>query len=608
MTAFAHGQNTSPAEAAGNAADAPVLVAEEAEPAEAAPRGIVAWLEIRGPLREGPVPYAWVSEEEAGLSLQGVVDHIDRLAASDEHLGLVIYLDQPMLSTTQIDEITRTVHQAREAGLIVMFFAEAYDTASYLLACSGDRILLQNKGELTLSGIGWEEMYLAGLFEKIGIKADLIQVGKYKGADEQFTRTGPSEAWNENVSSLLDDMYGQIVGRISKARDMTVAETESAMADSWTMTDKQYVDRGLVDDLTERDLISVTGEVFGNQFAWEKLTTEPQQPTRRDNPFAVLQMLFQEKTTQAQRDSIALVHAYGPINSGDSSTPGGLFGGQSIGSRTMIRALRDARQQDKIKGVVIRTDSPGGSALASEVIWQAVREVGKVKPVFVSVGAMAASGGYYIACAGDHIYVSEASILGSIGVVGGKFVMGDLYEKVGVTIHRRPRGPFGDIFNSEEPFTPEQREAVRQSMESVYDQFIDRVTIGRGERLGDVDAVAMGRLFTGRQSIENGLADRIGGVDAALADMANKLGLEEGEYDIIDLPPPMNFSEFMSDFFAESPTPDGRAVLPALAAAREVLGPRRFEAVRRTLQGLMALRDESAVLIHPTPFVVEMGR
>jgi len=178
----------------------------------------------------------------------------------------------------------------------------------------------------------------------------------------------------------------------------------------------------------------------------------------------------------------------------------------TIGSRTMTAALEDALLDDNIKGVVIRLDSPGGSALASEVIWQSVRELKAAKPVYCVIGNMAASGGYYIACATDRIYIQPHSILGSIGVVAGKMTLGGLYDWAGIHVHRRTRGPGGDLFSSVDPFTDEQRELLRDAMTLTYEQFKDRVREGRGDKLPDLDAVDEGMLFTGTQSVANGLA------------------------------------------------------------------------------------------------------
>jgi protease-4 len=329
-----------------------------------------------------------------------------------------------------------------------------------------------------------------------------------------------------------------------------------------------------------------------------------------DNPFAFFKLLFQGGKPQVTRPSLALVHAYGVIDSGDSTTSssaGGLFGSDSIGSRSIIHALAEARDDDLIKGVVLRIDSPGGSALASEMIWQAVRNLADKKPVYVSVGGMAASGGYYIASAALQIYAQPNSILGSIGVVGGKIALGGLYDWAGVGVYRRARGPMADAFNSVEPFTAAQRASLQKAFERTYAQFLDRVQTGRARSLPDIAAVAEGRLFTGRQAKANGLIDQLGGVEQTLVDLAKRTGLEAGKYDVIDLPEPLTLPEYLDQVFGiSSRAPLGAAAGQAaiLQTLRQLVGPDNLRQVQAILAGLTLLHHEHVLTLMPTAIIV----
>lgn len=573
------------------------------EPAEKTP--VVGWLALSESLRDGPIPFAWVTREEAGPSLGDVLDQLDHVAGSEEYLGVVIYLDQPALGLSQVLTIADKIAEVRAAGKRVLTYAEAYDMMDYLLASSADMILLQHKGEVQLTGVSIEEMYLAGLLEKIGAKADLVQIGKYKGAEEAMTRTGPSEAWNQNFDALLDDLYGQIVGRIAENRGMTTAEIEELIASSWTMQDTDYLRKRVVDRVTDRDLVDVTEIEFGDNFIWDDTMGLGGGEVKINNPMMLFGLLFKEQDTRTKRPTIAIVHASGAIHSGESSHGSGLFDAESIGSTTMVEVLGDARDDENIKGVILRIDSPGGSALASEIIWQAVRDLGETKPVFVSIGSMAASGGYYIACAGDEVYLSPSSIVGSIGVVGGKIALGGLYDWAGISVYRRSRGPLGDIFNSVEPFTDSQRATVRESMQLIYDQFIQRVTIGRGTRLPDVGSVAEGRLFTGRQAVDNGMADKLGGVEEAMADMTYELGLEKGSYDVLHLPPAMSLQTFLNSMFgAQAPAASVAESPVMLETVKRVLGPRAWPSISAAVQGLLLLQDEPVLTLMPNALIV----
>lgn len=586
------------------AADAAAEAAEDGAPAPEAGR-VVGWLELSGPLREGPPPFAWVSEADAGPSLQGVLRQLRHVAEGDDYLGVVLYLDYPELGMTQIEAIAASIAAVRATGKKVFTFAEAYDLPTYLLACSADQILLQQRGQVMIPGIGVEEMYLAGLLEKIGMKADFVQVGKFKGAQDPLTRTGPSPEWDQNIDALLDDVYASVLERIATGRNMTQKQVEALFADAWTMTDADYVRRRVVDRVVDRDLISVTEVEFGDDFVWDDSMGDAAATQTQTNAFAFFQTLFQASAPRPRRQSIAVVHANGPIMNGESTYGDGLFSGDTIGSRTISEVLSDAAEDDLIKGVVIRVDSPGGSAMASEVIWQSVRSLAEAKPVFVSVGSTAASGGYYIACAADEIYVNPDSIVGSIGVVGGKLIAGGLYEKIGVHVHRRSRGPLGDMFNSVEPFSDRQRELLRSAFEKTYAQFTERVRTGRGARLADVEGVAQGRLFTGRQAVKNGLADQLGDVGDAVRAMAGRLNLEPGAYDVVNLPPPMSLPEFLEQMFG------GRAGAQASLessmlrqTAEKALGSARWRAVRDVLGGLVQLQREPVLTLMPAAIVI----
>ena len=627
FAAFGQASTTQEAPAGDASAEAPPAPAtptpathETAKPtpAPAAPiapmqANVVGWLELSGSLREGPIPFAWVTKAEADPSLSDVLSQLQTVANGQQYQGLVIYLDEPALSLNEVTSIMEAMQQVRKAGKRVLVFADNYDLRSYMLASAADLILLQNHGQLELAGLAIEEMYLVGLLQKIGVQADFVQVGEFKGADEQLTRTGPSEAWSQNIDGLLDDLYGQIVSRIAKNRGLTTQQFEDAMAKSWDMTDIDYLKARLIDRLVSRDMIDVTEVEFGDDFIWDDAMGISSGPrTNIESPFALFSLLFQQRDVVATRPSIAVLYAFGEIHSGLSTRGAGAFGDDSIGSKTMVELLGYIRDDDNVKGLILRLDSPGGSALASEVIWQAVRSVAETKPVYVSVGSLAASGGYYISSAADQIYASPQSILGSIGVVGGKMTFKGLYDWAGVGIYRRERGPMASMFNSVEPFTPEQRDVIRRSMVQVYDQFIDRVNIGRGKRISDIDKIARGRLFTGEQAVQNGMADRIGNLDLAIADLVKQVNLVDGQYDVIEFPSPMSVQEFLSDFMGANAGQVPRLTAPTSADAsaifgtiRKLVGPQAWGQISSELSGMLLLRDEHVLTLMPSVLIVK---
>lgn len=565
----------------------------------------VVWLELSQVIRDAPPPFAWVTSKGIGLTIRDIIKLLEKVANDERYLGVVLNLDRLMLGLSQINEISAAVDAVRASGKHVMAFAEQYCFSSYLLASSADTILLHRKGLVELTGMSLEEMYLLGLFEKLGIKADFVQVGKYKGFDEAWTRSQPSEAWNLNIDALIDDLYGQIVERIADRRMMSHEEVEQLFADSLAMSETDYLERRVIDQIVDRDLIEATKLVYGDHFVWEK--AEPvcnDHNNRYDSPFAVFSLLLQESTIHIRRNSLAVIHARGVIHSGRSGCKYPFFGGESIGSSSLLETLGDIGDNDLVKGAVIHLDSPGGSAIASEVLWQAVQKVGRKKPVFVSVGALAASGGYYIACAANEIYVAPHSIIGSIGVGGGKVTLGSLYEKIGVSVHRRSRGALGDMFNSVNTFTPNERAMLQTILQRIYEQFTERVVLGRGNRVSDIDAIAQGRLFTGRQAVKNGMADHIGNLENALVAMAEQLGLKEGEYDVVRMPPPISLSEYLENLF-NSQIHVSAAQTGLIQTVRELLGSKTWPAAQAVLNGLMLLRNEPVLTLMPYVIVAE---
>ena len=518
-------------------------VAETAAVRGAASR--VGWLELSDQLRQGPAPFSFLDPADLPPSLSDVLGQIAEVATSDEHAGLVLYLKDPMLSLSQASAIRRGLAELKETGKPVVVFSGSYDTPTYFLASVADRLLIQKNGSLELQGVSIEEMYLAGMLEKIGVKADLLQVGDYKGADETFMRTGPSPEWSQNIDGLLDGLYGGLESEIATGRAMSEEDLQLAMADAWLLDDEGLVERGLVDAAVDRALTSETERLFGETFSWDEEMGRSGAEAMPTSPFALFAKLMNPPEAGLKRDGIAVLHLNGPIGAGESGADDGLFSSASIGQDSVTELAASLASDARVKAVVLRLDSPGGSAHASEMIYQALEELAAVKPLYVSIGGMAASGGYYLAVAGDEIHAEPTAIVGSIGVVGGKMSLGGLYEKIGVSVYRRSRGPNTGYLDSTQPFTEAQRARVRTSMTKVYDLFRERVTEGRGDRLPDLGAVDAGRLFTGSQALGNGMIDAVSGLPETIAAAADKAGLPAG-YEVIHLPEPVPFPAALS--------------------------------------------------------------
>jgi protease IV len=561
----------------------------------------VAMLEISGSLREQPGPLDWLSQSDSFSTLASLTEAIERVSGDPGSDVLFIRLKDASLSTGQIEEIGASMRRARDAGKRVHVFAENYANQEILLASYADEAIVQAGGSVSLSGLYMEEIFLRDTLGWLGIRPDMVQVGDYKGANEMFMRSEPSDPWEQNISQLLDSMYGRMLATLGENLGLSEAQLEAAMEAGWFYDAAEAIEAGLID--AEVDLPELTSHLeaaYSDQVAWRDVKPATRTSFDPSNPFAMLRLLTTPPQHRPKGDTIAVVHVVGAIVDGDSGG-GGLLGGESVGSRTIRRALEDILAEDQIKGIVVRIDSPGGSAIASEVMWQGLRRAQAEKPVWVSVGSMAASGGYYTAVGGQRIYVNPSSIVGSIGVVGGKFTMSELYRKLRVNVVPRARGPRASLLSSVEPWSHEDRLFVRAKMTEVYDLFVSRVEAGRPGI--DIARVGEGRLFTGDRAVELGMADRIGSLDEAVDDLASELGL--AEYDVMNYPGPKGLNEVLEEMFGGMAGAPGGVELGAAAAARELLGPRAWRQVSNAGRALLNFRTEPVQAVMPRVILFE---
>ncbi len=570
----------------------------------------VGLFELSGALEEKPGALDWLVGSGSDPTLRELIDAIDEAGASDEYAGLVVRLKDAELKTTQIEEIGAAITRARAAGKRVHVFAEAYGGPELSLASYADDVIVQNGGAIEMPGVYMEEMFLADTLAWAGIKSDMVQIGDYKGASEQMGRSAPSPQWDQNISQLLDSLYANSRERLKKGRNFTDAKLDAAMESAWMTDGGAAKGLGLVDTVIDLpELNAHIGKAHGGSVVWSSnlaVGSSASSSLDLSNPFVMMQKIMSAKPkTKATSPTLAVVHIDGAIVDGDSTSGGIMGGGGSVGSRTIRNALEDSLKDDQIKGVIVRIDSPGGSATASEVIWQGIRRVAASKPVWVSVGSMAASGGYYCAVAGDRIYVNPSSIVGSIGVVGGRMSMAGLYDKLKVHVVGRARGPRAAMFRTTEPWTPEELGFVRAKMQETYNLFTKRVSAGR--KGIDLAQTAEGRLFVGNKAIALKMADKVGGLHEAIEDLAKELSLSE--YDIMDLPGPKPLNEVIQDAMkglvrapsVRSPGSGVKAILDGDLGglARTVVGDRAWPQVRESIEGLLQLREHPVLLMSP---------
>jgi protease-4 len=496
----------------------------------------VAHFDLSSPLVEKSPEFTLFGDSQI-ITIQNLVDRLHR-ARDDKGLRavLVTFSADTEFNMAQAGEIRSALDELRKAGKRTFAYADGYDTATYLAASGATDVCLLQGGEIMIPGVGIETMFTKGLMDKVGVKADYVQIGEYKGADEQYTRTEPSPESRGELNKVVESLYGVIVDTIARNRNISKTSVKQII-DDCIITAKEAKDRKLIDHLLSQDELRdlMTDELGGDINILPNYAEPEHEKLDFSNPFTMLANLGKKPRETSNKSAIALIHANGVIVDGEAED--GIMGASgNVGSENIRKAFRMASRDDNVKAIVLRIDSPGGSALASEVMWQAVNAAAQDKPVIVSVGSMAASGGYYLASASDYIFADPSAIVGSIGVVGGKFVLKDLFDKLGITTETFSRGKNSGLFSMNTEWTDRQRRMVTNWMKQTYDQFTERVMTNRKDKIKDIDQVARGRIFLARQAKEIGLIDEIGGLTDALAYAASEAGLKENDYEVKSLP------------------------------------------------------------------------
>lgn len=474
-----------------------------------------------------------------------------RAAGADPAVkGLYIEMEGAPGGWAAAQELHDAIAAFGESGKPCHVWSNGYDNRTYYIASACDEVYLAPAGIMLVNGFAITNEYYAGTLEKIGVDADFEHVGDFKTAVEPFERAGPSEAADLAMNEMLDDLYGQMLAGIAAGRGRSVDEVR-LMVDAGPIDPRAALDAGLVDGLLYRD------EVREGKAGEKRTTAKAYHASLEGGGFFDL-----DKTT------IAVVHAEGTITSGESAQ--GLFGGRSLGDDTMEEIFEHLREDDDVKAIVLRVNSPGGSGLASDNIWRQVELTrAEGKKVVVSMGDYAASGGYYISASADRIVAEPGTLTGSIGVFGGKLNVRGLYDKVGISLHTWQRGQLANMLSPVSSFSEPERERFRGFLQAFYAVFLDRVATGRKMSPDAVHAVAQGRVWTGAQASARGLVDQVGGLDVAIASARELAGVAADEEVRIDRYPRRKtfFEALEEDLQPEARLPAELAAFPELAAS-----------------------------------------
>ncbi|RKU35772.1 signal peptide peptidase SppA [Candidatus Poribacteria bacterium] len=501
----------------------------------------------------------------ATQTLRGLFKKLDALKTDDDIAGVIFKIDDVSVGWATLQEIRSKLHAFRAAGKETIGYLEGGGNAEYLLAATMDRVVLMPAGGLNLTGLRAEIMFYKGLLDKLDIQADMLAMGKYKSGVEPYMRDGMSDAFRESMTTLLDDLYAQLLNHIAESREGITAESASDLMDRGPFTAEEALQEKLVDALQYYDeLLTALKTASENE---DVQVVEPDGERKRKvpdmNSFAGLMQLFSmlnppQRAQPTSENQIALIYANGPILPSVES----LFGSMPIITPDVLKeAFEKARTDDSVRAIVLRIDSPGGSALASDLIWREVMLTQREKPVVVSMGDVAASGGYYIAMAAGTIVAHPSTLTGSIGVFGGKLNMKGLYNKVGLTKEIIRYGQNSTLYSDYAGFTPTERERVEKMMKTIYEDFVGKAATGRNKSFAEIDEIAQGRVWTGQQAKALGLVDELGGLDTALAIAKEQAGFSaDDEVNLMVLPKQKPFFEQLMERMIEDM--DGSVQVP----------------------------------------------
>ncbi|MEM6654833.1 MAG: signal peptide peptidase SppA, partial [Planctomycetota bacterium] len=478
--------------------------------------------------------------------LRKVLDRFDRAAKDDRIEGIVLDLRSPGIGRGNANELREAIKRFRKSGKKVHAQLEIGTTVDYLIACACDEIVMPESGFLLMPGVRAEPVFYRGLLTKLGVKADFLHMGEAKGAGESFTQKKWSEPVKANLTALLDSMYEQMVDTITHDRPLTEQQAREAI-DLGMITAADAKERGLVDRLAYPDeLRSSIGDshadgrlVYVQNYGKKEVDTDFSGPA---GFFKLMGMIAGGKsgTKRSSTKKIAVIYAIGPIMTGKSEQD--LFGSQTIGSTTIVDALDKANRDDNVAAIVLRVNSPGGSAVASDLIWRKTQEIDK--PIVASMGDVAASGGYYISMGADRILCEPSGVTGSIGVVSGKFAVSGMYKKLGLTTDLISRGENSGLFSGLRKWSDSERAAMLRMMEDCYDQFTSKAAAGREMPVEQLKKLAGGKVYTGVQAKANGLIDDTGTLADAIAAAKDLAGIDSDEdVKTMVLPEPVKFFE-----------------------------------------------------------------
>ncbi len=567
------------------------------EPAVASNSTLV--LKVGGDLAEvAPANVVGYLRGSKAITVRGIVDNL-RKAKADARVSSLLLKPTGFESPywAKVQEIRDAVLDFKKSGKPVYAYVEYGGDREYYLATAADRIFLMPSSALDMSGVATYQVFLRGTLDKIGAYPDLHHIGDYKTASNQLTEKGYTKAHKEMDEALNRDLFNQFIRGVADGRKKSVADVERLLDDG-PFLPEDALRAGLVDEVAYEDQVEErlkgagkAGQAGGAGGAGGRLRKIDGDEYSR---------IGASSFGLGAGPRIGVIYVTGTINGGKSGYDP--LNGEVVGSDTLIEAIRQARRDSSLRAIVIRIDSPGGSAAASDAIWRELmiaRNERADRPIIASMSDLAASGGYYIAMPAQVIVAQPSTLTGSIGIFGGKIVTGGIYEKLGAHIESTSIGKHAEINSPARPYNASELKKLDEQLHAFYDQFVGKVASSRHTTPEKIDAVAQGRVWTGQQAKEQGLVDALGGLDAAVAIAKQRAKLAaDAEVELVVFPPRKSFYELLSNELGGSA--DSLAVNTWLSAN---LSKGELEALRLMRGPLTMFRRGELLALMPTVWV-----
>ncbi|MDZ7608723.1 MAG: signal peptide peptidase SppA [Cyclobacteriaceae bacterium] len=464
--------------------------------------------EVEDPFEGLPI---FAGMQEGGIGLMELKDALKHAADDPKIAGIFLETPVMMAGISSIDEIRASLDEFKKSGKFIYSYAEMYTEGAYYLASVSDKVYMNpDFAMLEFNGLNIETIHFKGLFDKLEIEPVTISVGDYKGADEPFVRKNMSEEVKGRFTGLLTRIHGNILKNVADSRSLAFDDVKNISDSSLVNLEQDAVTYGLVDQLAYRDeVLDLLAEKVGVESA-------------KDLVFVGYEKYRKSfSTSNTSKNKIAVIMATGTIVPGKGDN-------QSVGSVKFAKEIRTAADESSIKAIVIRINTPGGGALASDVLWRELKLASEKKPVIASMSDQATSGGYYLAMACDTILAQKNTITGSVGLFAMLFNLKDfLGNKLGITTDHVSTGLFADMYNMTEPLSEYELNYLKKSTKHGYESFVAKAADGRGMTPAQFEPLAAGRLWSGDEALENGMVDAIGNLEDAIAIAASVAGVAD---------------------------------------------------------------------------------